>query len=298
MARLLGDLARAGLLSAAPLLALVALCGAAAFLMLGGWTLSTKAFAPDAARLNPVRLVKNVFSVRGLGELVKAILKALVLGGLAAWALHLFLADITGLAALPLATSVQHALRVIGWSWLVLVGGLALIAAVDVPFELWRHYSGLKMSRREVRDELKETEGDPQIRARVRSAQRDAARRRMMAAVPKADVIVTNPTHFAVALAYTETMRAPRVVAKGADLLAARIRELGVTHGVPTLEAPALARALYRHVPLEREVPQALYEAVALVMAYVFQLRAGRGGALPPPAALPVPQALDPGVQA
>jgi flagellar biosynthetic protein FlhB len=179
-----------------------------------------------------------------------------------------------------------------------LAGGLALIAVADVPWQLWRHHQRLRMTREELRQELREMEGDPQLKARIRSLQRTAARKRMMAAVPRASVILTNPTHYAVALEYREgAMRAPRVVAKGIELVAQRIREIGAAHGVPILEAPPLARALYRHAELDAEVPPALYTVVAQVLAYVYQVRRWRtyGGTLPAePVDLQVPPGFDP----
>jgi flagellar biosynthetic protein FlhB len=179
-----------------------------------------------------------------------------------------------------------------------LVVGLVAIALLDVPYQLWHYHHGLRMSREELREEQRESEGDPQLKARVRSMQRETARKRMMAAVPGADVIVTNPTHFAVALEYKEgRMGAPRVVAKGAGLIAQRIREIGVANAVPVLEAPPLARALYRHAELGAEIPPALYAVVAQVLAYVYQVRRHRRGSGPAPVApgaLPVPAGLDP----
>ena len=157
--------------------------------------------------------------------------------------------------------------------FLVLAASLVVIAAFDVPFVLWRNARDLRMTREEMRQETRESEGDPQIRMRVRGLQREMARKRMMAEVPKADVVVTNPTHFAVALAYRDGMRAPRVVAKGSELIALRIRELAAANHVPLLEAPMLARALYRHAPLGAAIPPGLYDAVAQVLAWVFQLR-------------------------
>jgi flagellar biosynthetic protein FlhB len=175
---------------------------------------------------------------------------------------------------------------------------MLLIVAVDVPWQLWNHARQLRMSRDELRREAKESEGDPQIKARIRSLQREAARKRMMAEVPKADVVVTNPAHYAVALAYREnSMRAPRVVAKGRELTALRIRELAAEHRVPVVEAPPLARALYRHAELGDEIPEKLYTAVAEVLAYVFQLRRFNtyGGRVPElPGDICVPAGLDP----
>jgi flagellar biosynthetic protein FlhB len=176
---------------------------------------------------------------------------------------------------------------------------MVIVVAVDVPFQLWNHARRLRMSRDELRREAKETEGDPQIKARIRSLQREAARKRMMAEVPKADVVVTNPTHYAVALSYREnSMRAPRVVAKGQHLTALRIRELAKDNWVPVVEAPPLARALYRHTELGDEIPETLYTAVAEVLAYVFQLRRfeaeGVGAPPLPPHEFAVPAGLDP----
>ena len=184
-------------------------------------------------------------------------------------------------------------------SFLALMGGMLVIVLVDVPFQLWEHNKKLKMTKEEVRKEAKETEGDPQVKGRIRSMQREMARRRMMAEIPKADVVVTNPTHYAVALRYSENgMKAPIVVAKGSHLLAARIREIAAEHNVPVLEAPPLARALYKHTDLGQTIPAVLYTAVAEVLAYVYQLRRYQqlGGKQPElPQELPVPQELDPG---
>jgi flagellar biosynthetic protein FlhB len=162
---------------------------------------------------------------------------------------------------------------------------LLLIAGVDVPYQLWQYAKQMRMTRQEVRQEMRESEGSPEIKGRIRQVQQELARRRMMQEVPKADVIITNPTHFAVALCYDDKrMRAPRVVAKGVDEIAARIREIGAEHAVPLFEAPPLARVLYRNVELGEEVPSALYVAVAQVLGYIFQLRtAERAGAQPPP---------------
>ena len=191
--------------------------------------------------------------------------------------------------------------HLLGMSLLAIVGSMILIVAIDVPFQLWDHGRGLRMTREELRQEAKETEGNPQIKARIRSLQREAARRRMMSEIPKADVVVTNPAHYAVALRYQgDAMRAPRVVAKGAHLLAARIRELAAEHRVPILEAPPLARALYHHTDLDDEIPETLYTAVAEVLAYVFQLRRYReyGGTMPqPPGEVAIPEGLDPQAQ-
>jgi flagellar biosynthesis protein FlhB len=179
------------------------------------------------------------------------------------------------------------------------IAGLFLVAALDVPYQLWTHAKKLRMSKEEVKREHRESDGDPQQKGRMRAQQRAASRRRMMSAIPSADVIVTNPTHFAVALKYADgEMRAPKVVAKGVNLVAARIRDLGREHNIPLLEAPPLARALYHNVEINREIPGALYGAVAQVLAWVYQLRRFKkeGGVAPDePEDLDVPPELDKG---
>jgi flagellar biosynthesis protein FlhB len=172
------------------------------------------------------------------------------------------------------------------------------IAAIDVPYQLYHYANKLKMTKEEIRQESKESEGNPEIKARVRQQQREMAKRRMMSEIPKADVVITNPTHYAVAIQYQdEGMRAPIVVAKGADAIALKIREIAAENNILTMEAPKLARALYAHTELGSEIPEALYSAVAEVLAYVFQMRIFKkeGGFRPEiPKALPVPEALDP----
>jgi flagellar biosynthetic protein FlhB len=182
---------------------------------------------------------------------------------------------------------------------MLIVGSLALIVLIDAPWQLWSHFRKLRMSREDVRQENKESEGDPHVKGRIRQQQRAMARRRMMAQVPGADVVVTNPTHYAVALAYAEGRgSAPRVVAKGSGLVAARIRALAEGHRVPVLSAPPLARALFHHVDLGREIPVELYAAVAQVLAWVYQLRrwnSGQGAEPIVPGGLAVPEGMDPG---
>jgi flagellar biosynthetic protein FlhB len=283
----------------APLLLILVVAALAGPFMLGGLNFSSKALALDWTRLDPLKGFGRMFSMQSVGELVKGILKALLVGGVVVWVVlhekdHLF-----ALMGQPLEAGLQSMGRTILFSTLVIVGSMFLIVAADVPFQLWQYYSKLRMTKEEVRKEMKELEGDPQLKARIRSQQREIARRRMMAAVPKAQVVVTNPTHFAVALAYDEKMPAPRVVAKGRGIIAQRIREIAGEHGVPLLEAPPLARALYAHTEIDDVIPAALYRAVAEVMAYVYQLNAwlARGGRAPQaPAELPVPAELDPGV--
>jgi flagellar biosynthetic protein FlhB len=230
-------------------------------------------------------------------EMLKAVAKSVLIGGVALWVVWQDVEGVVSLIAEPLESGLPHLARLVGFNFMAVAGSMLVIVAIDVPFQLWNHSRQLKMTKEEVRQEAKETEGDPHVKARIRQLQREAARRRMMAEVPKADVIVTNPTHYAVALRYQEgRMGAPQVVAKGAALLAQRIRELGEENRVPILEAPPLARALYRHAELGQEIPAKLYTAVAEVLAYVYQLRRYRthGGTAPEtPRELPVPPELD-----
>jgi flagellar biosynthetic protein FlhB len=226
-----------------------------------------------------------MFSTRGMVELGKGLAKVGVIG-IIAWVLLKGLTpELMGLTREPLGQAIGHAAALAGYSLLVLACGLAVIAAVDVPYQLWQHAKDLRMTREEVKEEYKESEGSPETRGRIREAQRALARGRMLQDVPKADVVITNPTHYAVALRYDENKnRAPIVVAKGTELLAAKIREIAAENNVPIVPAPPLARALYKSVELGREVPAALYVTVAQVLTYVYQLRAARErGAAPPP---------------
>lgn len=286
------------LMSVAPLIGLLFLVALVSPLLLGGWNFSTRAFIPDFSRLNPMSGLGRIFSKHGLIELAKAVAKLLAVGILALWVIWRERHTFFSLVGNGLGAGAAHLGQLLVWTFLVLAAGTLIIVLIDVPFQLWWHQHNLKMTKEELRQEAKESEGDPQVKGRIRSMQREAARKRMMSEVPKADVIVTNPTHYAVALRYKNgTMRAPQVVAKGSDLLAARIRELAADHRVPVLEAPPLARALYQHVEIGREIPAALYTVVAEVLAYVYQLRLYQkeGGPAPVrPEHFEVPADMDP----
>ena len=264
---------------------------------LGGWLLSTQALEPDFGRTNPMKGIARIFSTHGLAELGKAIAKSLVIGLVGYWVITHYWDESLGLVTESLLSGTTHMVQLIGWAFLTVTASMALIVAIDVPFQLWEYHRKLRMTKEEVRQEMKESEGDPQLKGRIRSMQREMARRRMMGEVPKADVIVTNPTHYAVALRYDEkSMRAPRVIAKGTYLLAERIRELGVENNIPVLRTPPLARALYKHAELDQEIPTALFAAVAEVLAYVYQLRSYNkaGGVMPElPQDIPVPEGMD-----
>ena len=293
----LNQLAVEGLWALGPLLLLLLIVAFFAPMLLSGWLFSTKAFFQILNGSTRLKGFTRVFSMRGLIELVKAIAKSLVIGCVGILVMWHNKDTVLALVMLPVDLGINHMSELLGFSFLFIVGAMLLIVAIDVPFQIWDHAKKLRMTKEEVRKESKETEGDPQTKGRIRSLQREAARRRMMAEIPKADVVVTNPTHYAVALRYQgESMRAPKVVAKGVHLLAARIRELAEENRVPILETPPLARALYHHAELDAEIPETLYTAVAEVLAYIFQLRRYReyGGAMPQlPGDVPIPDGMD-----
>ncbi len=298
------SLASEAFVVAGPVFLLAIAAAIATPFMIGGAVISPKAFQLDLGRLDPVRGLGRMFSWQSVAELVKAILKSLLIAGVLIWVVRHEQDQLFALLGQPVEVALISFAQLLLRSFFALVLGLALIAAVDVPFQLWQYHDRLKMTRDELRREARESEGDPHLKARIRSQQREMARRRMMAEVPKADVVVTNPTHFAVALRYESgAMGAPVVVAKGMNLLAQRIRDLAGEHEVPVLEAPPLARALYRHVDPGDAIPATLYAAVAEVMAWVYQLRqyAASGGARAVPDApleIAVPEGMDPGVPA
>lgn len=291
----LADLSLDALLSFAPLLAALILAALVSPFFLGSWNFSLKALNPDLERLDPIKGLSRLFSWNGLNELVKAVAKALLVGGVAIWVLWSERNELFALFGLNIEVGLASAGRLVNFSFLVIVLAMVLIVAIDVPYQLWHYHDKLKMSKEEVKQEGKELEGNPQIKGRIRQLQREAARKRMMSTVPTADVIVTNPTHYAVALAYKSGMGAPKVLAKGIGEIALKIREIGAQNGVTLLEAPPLARALYRHAELDQEIPTTLYAAVAEVLAYVYQLSNWRqvGGNHPlPPRQIEVPAEL------
>ncbi len=292
------DLSLDALLVFAPILLVLMLAAAFSPLLLNGWLFSAQSLQPQFSRLNPMAGIGRMFSTNSLLELGKAVAKSIVVGGVAAWVIWHNKEAVMELGTKNLNVAIPQMGRLIGASFIAVVGAMLLIVLVDVPFQLWDHNKKLMMTKEEVRQESKETEGDPMVKGRIRSLQREAARRRMMDAIPTADVVVTNPTHFAVALKYSESgARAPIVVAKGANLVALRMREIAAEHHVPILEAPSLARALHKHTELGESIPEALYIAVAEVLAYVYQLKRyqQQGGTRPPePVQLPVPVELDP----
>lgn len=267
-------------------------------IFIGGWVFSAKAFMPKFSKLNPFTGIKNMFSKNSLVELVKSILKAVLVGVVSYLVVVKDLDPILSLSLMSIDDGLSMVNDMIMMGFLTIVSVLVVIAAIDVPYQLYQYAEKLKMTKQEVKDEHKESEGNPEIKGKIRQQQREMARRRMMAEIPNADVVITNPTHYAVAIQYKDgSSRAPIVVAKGSDAIALKIREIAAEHNVSTLEAPKLARALFAHTELNEEIPEALYSAVAEVLAYVFQMRVFKkeGGFRPEvPSSLPVPEALDP----
>ncbi|TDN67971.1 flagellar biosynthesis protein FlhB [Paraburkholderia sp. BL10I2N1] len=294
-----GVAGREGLSALWPILALTGAAALLAPLALGGWLISTKSLGPNFSRLDPVAGLGRMFSINGPIQLGLSVAKTLVVGVIGATAIWQRRDEILALATQPLLAALSNAFHLIAVCCGMTVAGMFLVAALDVPYQIWTFHKKLRMTKEDVKREHRENEGDPQVKGRIRQQQRAMARRRMMREVPKADVVVTNPTHFAVALQYTDgEMRAPKVIAKGVNLVAARIRELAAEHNVPLLEAPPLARALYHNVELDKEIPGPLYGAVAEVLAWVYQLRRFRedGGEKPvAPTELDVPADLDKG---
>lgn len=263
----------------------------------GGWNWTMKPLAPKFSHLNPLTGLGRLVSGQGLGQAMKAVALALVLGVIGAMVLKDRIAAYVGIMSVPLPAALAYAGHQLVSGLSLLAIALALFAAIDVPLQRQLYLRRMKMTREEVKQEMKETEGNMEIKAKLRQKMREMAKRRMLAAVPTADLVVMNPTHYAVALKYEEgKMSAPKVIAKGADLLALKIRDLAKESKVPVLQSPVLARALFAHAEVDREIPAALFAAVAQVLAYVYQLKAamaGRGAAPDQPKPQ-VPPELDP----
>ena len=294
MLRQLGDSGSLALLAIVPLFAAMFVAAVASPALIGGWTLSSEALSFKPERLDPVRGIGRMFSLRSVVELLKSIAKFALIAGIAVLVIRSQLAEIGALATQSIGPAIVEAGRITLYALLSMAAGLGIIAAIDAPFQLWQHTKELRMSMQEIREEMKESEGSPETRSRIRQIQQTLARRRMLQDVPKANVVITNPTHYAVALRYDEKQDlAPVVLAKGSDEIAARIREVAREHGVPMVSAPPLARAIFRHVDIGRQIPHALFVAVAQVLTYVWQLKVARRQGQPPPP----PPAVDPAVE-
>ncbi|MEB5209847.1 flagellar biosynthesis protein FlhB [Pseudomonas aeruginosa] len=279
-----------------PILLMLLVAAIVGPIALGGWLFSMDALQPKFSRLNPLSGLKRMFSAKSLLELSKALIKFLVVLAVALLVLSADRDALLALAHQPLEQAILHSVRVVGWSAFWMACSLLLIAAVDVPYQIWDNRQKLLMTKQEVRDEYKDSEGKPEVKSKIRQMQREMAQRRMMAAVPEADVVITNPTHFAVALKYDPAGGgAPLLLAKGNDFLALKIREVAQEHKVMVMESPALARAVYYSTELDQEIPAGLYLAVVQVLAYVYQLKqyqAGKGKRPSPLKDLPIPPDL------
>lgn len=286
------------MLALAPLFLVLVVVALLSSVMLGGFVFSSKALEPKFSRLNPIAGMGRLVSAQTWVELIKTLSKAVLIGTVGVIAIKAYLPEMLSLSNLYLSDGLAKGMHIVAAICVVIMGSLFFIALIDVPWQLFSHAKKLRMSKDEMRREHKESEGDPHVKGRIRQQQREAARRRMMADVPRADVVITNPTHYAVAIHYDqEGSGAPVVLAKGQGAIAVKIKELAAEHHVAMLEAPPLARALYANTDIGQQIPQALYTAVAHVLAWVFQLRShaeGRGGMPERPIHLPVPAELDP----
>lgn len=257
-----------------PFLALMLVAAIFAPIMIGGWAFSWEAVAPKLSKLNPIKGIKRIFSAKGLMELIKAMAKFFLVAAVALVVIRINVNAYLALGNMPIEAALVAAGELIAWAFLLVTIALVIIAAIDVPFQIWDHKKQMKMTLQEVKDEMKDTEGKPEVKGKIRQLQRQMAEARMMDAVPEADVVITNPTHFAIALKYDpETMAAPLVLARGADVMAGNIRRVAAANDILILESPPLARALYHTTDIGQEIPHGLYVAVAQVLAYVFQLR-------------------------
>jgi flagellar biosynthesis protein FlhB len=284
------------IVSIQPILIFLLLAAFIGPISLGGWLFAAGSLAPKFSRMNPAAGLKRMFSTSALMELLKAFGKFLLVLSVALTVLQADIDDVLRIAHEPLEQAIIHSVQLVGWSTLWMACGLMLIAAIDVPIQLYQSKQKLMMTKQEVRDEYKDSEGKPEVKQRIRQLQREVSQRRMMAAIPDADVVITNPTHYAVALKYDpDKGNAPVLLAKGSDFLALKIREIAVANEVMLLESPALARSIYYSTELDQEIPGGLYLAVAQVLAYVYQIRqhrAGKGKRPEPLKDLPIPPDL------
>lgn len=298
MVERLGELALRFLSVVLPLGITMCLAGVGASLAIGGWNFTFKALSPKFEKFNPIKGLPRIFARQQIINALKAVVLAFVLGIVGALYLRSHAEGFVATLEMPLPAAIAHVGDTLLGGLLLVLLVVAVFAAVDAPLQRYLYASRLKMSHQEAKQEHKETEGNQEVKGRIKGRMREMSRRRMMAAVPEADLVVMNPTHYAVALKYEDgRMAAPKVVAKGTDLMALAIRDLAKRSRVPVLQAPVLARALYAHARLDREIPAALFGAVAQVLAYVYQLKAAMAGQGPMPGDLPaldVPAELDP----
>lgn len=294
---ILSNTALGALLLLSPLFVLLTLSTFIGPLVLGGWSFSSESFKPQLSRMSLFKGLKRMLGLQGLVELLKAILKFLLLA-LVSWALFYSLEyRYLALSTQPLEQGVINAVNLMALVFFTLSAATLLISMLDVPYQKFEHTRKLRMSLQEVKEEQKESDGNPEVRGRIRRLQHEAANRKMLVAVKTADVIITNPTHYSIALSYDQNGKeAPVVVAKGVDHMAMHIRKIAIEHKVPLFRAPVVARSLYRHVELDQEIPAELYGAIAKILAYVFQLEEYRANSKAEkplmPVSLPVPEEL------
>lgn len=280
-----------------PIFGGLAIVAVATPILIGGWNFTLAPLEPKLTKLNPASGIKRIFSLNAATEGLKAILKSMLIGGVAVWIIWRERTDILGLLSMPLEAGILKMTDMLISTFFIVTAGMLMLVVIDVPFQLWNYHKQLRMTKEEIKQEYKEMEGSPEVKGRIRQLQREAARKRMMQEIPKANVIVTNPTHYAVALKYEEGMQAPEIVAMGTLKLAEKIIATGKEHKVTVMRSPSFARALYFHGELGREIPARLYTAAAQILAYVYQLRAYEyNGGLAPvyPDQLEVPADLDP----
>lgn len=279
-----------------PLISFIALLAFVSFLgniALGGMSFSVKAFMPKGSKMNPMSGFKRMFGTQALVELTKGIAKFSVVALSAYFLLSFYFYDILTLSSDHLPGNVYHALDLLIWMFILLCSSMLLIVVIDVPFQIWNHNKQLKMTKQEVKDEYKDTEGKPEVKGRIRQMQQELAQRRMMSEVPNADVIVVNPEHYAVAVKYdVSRSSAPFLIAKGVDDVAFKIREIAREHNVAIVSAPPLARAIYHTTKIDQQVPEGLFTAVAQILAYVFQLRQYQKGKGRRPNPIPINQPI------
>lgn len=276
-----------------PFLALMVVIAIISPMLLGGWNFSTQAMAPKLSKLNPASGIKRMFSMNALMELLKALGKFVLVGGVAAIFLWLSFGEVMAIGQESLRVAMAHSGKLIVEAFVFVSLSLIVIALIDVPFQMIQHTNQLKMTKQEVKEEYKQQEGNPEVKGRIRALQREMSQKRMMQAVPEADVVITNPTHFAVALKYdAQDMPEPTVIAMGSDFMAAQIRTLAKDNNIPMVEAPPLARALYYNAEIDRPIPYDLFKAVASVLAYVYQIRDGKRAQAVDFENLPIPEEM------
>ncbi|MEE9494479.1 MAG: flagellar biosynthesis protein FlhB [Gammaproteobacteria bacterium] len=261
-----------------PFLIVMVIVAAVAPIALGGWSFSPEAIGFKFSKMNPMTGMKRMFSVNASVELLKALAKFVLVGTTGYLLLMHYAPQILALGDESIASAISHAGSILVRSFILLSASLLIVAAIDVPFQIWKHKKSIRMTKQEVRDEHKDIEGKPEVKQRVRQLQRQFSQSRMLENIADADVVITNPTHYSVALKYdAENMSEPIVVAKGVDLIAGHIRRIAEANNVPAFEAPPLARALYYSTEIDKPVPAGLYVAVAQILAYIYQLKTATG---------------------